>query len=312
MSELAQEQIDDEIDLKQLFLKLWRGKHIIIAISILAVVLSSLYLRKSPRTYSVQALFKPVVEGNNNGPNLSGFSGLASLAGVSLPQSSSSDFTTYQKLIFSEEVAAKVFTHEDLIMKLFKSEWDLEAQIFKAQPMNRLGQIKQSVKLLLTGSEIREYIPPNPRRLAILTAGLLNLSIDNVTGFLSLNTESSQPQIMIELILAVSQETDNLLKERFFVTAEDTLEFYHQKLLTSRSPEHREALAKLISAEDQRLMLASKGVNFVAEPLTKPSVSLYPTSPKSSLVLAVGLLLGIFLGATIVLGSHAIARPRVN
>ena len=100
MSELTPEHTDDEIDLKQLFLNLWRGKYIIFAISILAVVLSSLYLRNSERKYSVQALFKPVVEGNN-GPSISGFSGLASLAGVSLPKSSSSDFTTYQKLIFN-------------------------------------------------------------------------------------------------------------------------------------------------------------------------------------------------------------------
>ena len=311
MSELTPEQTDNEIDLKQLFLILWRGKYIIFAISILAVVLSSIHLRNSERTYSVQALFKPVVEGNN-GPNLSGLSGLASFAGVSLPESSSSDFTTYQKLIFSEEVAARVFTYEDLIIKLFKGEWDLEAQIFKVGPIDRLGHIKQSIKLLLTGSEIREYIPPNPRRLAVLTEGLLNLSTDNVTGFLALNTESSQPQVMVELMLAVSQETDNLLKERFFATAESTLEFYYQKLLTSRSPEHREALAKLISIEDQKLMLASKGVNFVAEPLTKPSVSLYPTSPNSSRVLAFGFALGILFGVFIVILRHSITMPRAN
>ena len=105
---------------------------------------------------------------------------------------------------------------------------------------------------------------------------------------------------------------DNLLKERFFVTAEDTLEFYYQKLLTSRSPEHRVALSKLISAEDQKLMLASNSSNFVAEPLTTPSVSLYPTSPNSSLVLGLGLVLGIFLGAATVYIKQAMKTPRVN
>jgi hypothetical protein len=159
---------------------------------------------------------------------------------------------------------------------------------------------------------MRKYIPPNPQRLAILTEGLLKLSTDTDTGFLSLNTESSQPHIMVDLISAVSQETDNLLKERFFSTAESTLEFYYQKLLTSRSPEHREALAKLISAEDQRLMLASKGANFVAEPLTKPSVSLYPTSPNSKLVLVLGFVSGLFLGAFVVIVRQAMTMPKVN
>jgi len=39
----------------------------------------------------------------------------------------------------------------------------------------------------------------------------------------------------------------------------------------------------------------------VAEPLTTPSVSLHPTSPKSSLVLALAVVLGGFLGAALVL-----------
>ena len=139
-----------------------------------------------------------------------------------------------------------------------------------------------------------------------------SISTDRDTGFVSISTQTSSPDLMVSLITSAAQETDNLLKERFFATAEETLEFYQQKLLTSRSPEHREALAKLISAEDQKLMLASKGRNFVAEPLTMPSISLYPTSPKSSSVLALSFVLGIFMGAAIVLLRHAMRTPKVN
>ena len=105
---------------------------------------------------------------------------------------------------------------------------------------------------------------------------------------------------MTELMIIMSRETDSLLKERFFSTSEQTLDFYFQKLQSSRSPEHREALAKLISSEDQKLMLATNGNNFVAEPLTTPSVSLYPISPNPSYVLALGFFLGVFLSAAIV------------
>ena len=45
---------------------------------------------------------------------------------------------------------------------------------------------------------------------------------------------------------------------------------------------------------------------FVAEPLTTPSVSLYPTSPKSSLILALSVVLGGFFGAALVLIRKAI------
>jgi len=311
MSEPKPAEIYDEIDLRELFLTLWRGKYVIFLISVLAIAFSSIYLRTSERKYSVQAVFKPVVEASG-GPNLSGFSGLASFAGISMPTSNSSDFTTYQKLIFSEEVAEKVFTNRELVLKIFRGEWNSDTGSFVAPVSGRLGDMKQLVKSVLTGFEKGKYIPPNPKRLSMLMAAILNISVDNSTGFLSITAETSSPDMIIELISNATQETDDLLKERFFVSAEDTLEFYYQKLLTSRSPEHREALAKLISAEDQKLMLASKSSNFVAEPLTMPSVSLYPTSPKSSLVLALGFVLGIFLGAAIVLVRHAIAKPKAT
>ena len=299
MSETKSPEINDEIDLRELFLALWRGKYIVFLVTILAIVCASFYLRSAERKYSVQMVLKPVVA-EASGPNLSGFSGLASLAGISLPSSSGSDFTTYQKLIFSEEVAEQVFTNQELVVKLFANEWNSGAGSFKAPQTGKIGDLKQIVKGALTGTEKRKYIPPNPKRLSMLISEIFDISVDIKTGFISITTETSQPDVMVELISNVSQETDNLLKKRFFITAEDTLEFYYQKLLTSRSPEHREALAKLISAEDQKLMLASKSSNFVAELLTTPSVSLYPTSPNSKQVLVLGFVLGFFLGSAIV------------
>ena len=299
----------NEIDLRELFLVLWRGKYVIFLISVMALVLASIHLRGAVRTYSVQAVFKPVLE-TSGSPNLNGFSGLASLAGVSLPTSNSSDFITYQKLLFSEEVAERVFTNHDLIRKLFQGEWNTNSGSFEAPLIGKIDEWKQLVKSTLTGMEKKKYIPPNPKRLSMLAAGMLKISVDSSTGFFSIISETSRPEIAVELILDVSQETENLLKERFLSSAEETLDFYYQKLLTSRSPEHREALAKLISEEDQKLMLASKSSNFVAEALTRPTVSLHPTSPRPTLVLAIGFFFGVILGVVISLLKHAFTKLR--
>ena len=101
-------------------------------------------------------------------------------------------------------------------------------------------------------------------------------------------------------------ETDRLLKERFIQSSEQTMSFYQAKISQARAREHREALAKLIAAEDQKLMLVSKGEFFVAKPVTEPSVSFHPTSPKSSLVLALSVILGSFGGCALVLFRNAL------
>jgi hypothetical protein len=131
-------------------------------------------------------------------------------------------------------------------------------------------------------------------------------SEDRDTGFLTLSSETEKPAMMLAVMERVTRETDRLLKERYIQSSEQTMGFYEQQLARARAREHREALAKLIAQEDQKLMLASKGSFFVAEPLTNPSVSINPTSPKASLVLALSVVLGGFFGAALVLIRKAL------
>ena len=65
--------------------------------------------------------------------------------------------------------------------------------------------------------------------------------------------------MLVALIVAATEATDELMKERYIANAEQTLQFYQSKILTSRSRERREALAKLISAEDQKIDVGLRG-----------------------------------------------------
>ena len=143
-------------------------------------------------------------------------------------------------------------------------------------------------------------------RLSDWLSEAFNSSEDRDTGFLTLSAETPRPDLMIRVMAKATEQTDRLLKERYIASAEQTMGFYQQQLAKARAREHREALAKLIAQEDQKLMLASKGTYFVAEPLTEPSVSLNPTSPKASLVLALSVVLGGFFGAALVLIRKAL------
>jgi len=295
---------DNEIDLRELFAALWRGKRLIIICVVLAIMLASLNLRLAERKYTVRYVFAPVAS-ENSGPNLGGLGGLASLAGVSLPTSSSSDFLTYKFLLKSEEVAARMLKDRDLLLSVFSSEWDTERELFRQPASGPLRSVVRGLKNLLTGNEPSAYIPPNAARLSAWMANAFNSSEDRETGFLTLSAETANPTLMVDVITRATQETDQLLKERYVATAEQTMSFYQQQLSIARAREHREALAKLIAQEDQKLMLASKGSYFVAEPITEPYVSLGPTSPKALLVLALSVVLGGFLGAAIVLIKKA-------
>ena len=296
---------EDEIDLRELFGVLWRGKFLIIFCVVAAIALAALYLRAAERTYTVRYVFSPVAS-ENAGPNLGGLGGLASLAGVSLPSSSSGDFLTFKFLLKSEEVAAEILEDKTLAQAIFASEWDTKNQTYRKPPDGQYTPYIRAIKKLLTGQDAKDYTPPNAARLSAWLSGAFSSSEERDTGFLTLSAETAEPHLMIRVMAKATEETDRLLKERYISSAEQTMGFYQQQLAKARAREHREALAKLIAQEDQKLMLASKGTYFVVEPLTEPSVSLNPTSPKSSLVLALSVVLGGFFGAALVLIRKAL------
>ena len=297
---MSEELQDDEIDLRELFAALWDGKLLIFIVTCAVFLFSSAYLHVAERSYTVSVTLRPTEEQSSAGGNLGGLGGLASLAGVQLPSGGATEFITFQAMLKSQEVASRLFADENLIQRLFAGEWDESRKSF-LQPITTLGNVKRMLKPLLTGEGQSAYIAPNAARLAKTLAEDLSVSEDQTSGMLKLSMESAKPKLASDLMLALIRETDGFLKERFVISGSDALRFYQQKISKARSREHREALAKLIATEEQKLMLATREGPFVVEIMMGPDQSLRPTSPKSSLVLALGLVLGLFLGAAVVL-----------
>lgn len=291
---------DDEIDLKELFITLWQKKIIILFACSLALIAAVIHLHSAERTYLIKAVYRPVTE-NAGGPNLSGFGGLASLAGISLPSSSDSDFLAFQTLLTSEEVADVLMNDKDTVRSLFGSEWNDETQKFAPPPPSRSSNFKRLLKKALTGKVSSEYIPPNAQRLSVVLKKMMAISVDKSTGYLIISAETANTQLGIHIFQQSVLITDKLLKSRYIESAESTLNFYQKKITSARSREQREALAKLMAQEDQKLMLAARGKSFVVEPLLRATTSINPISPKASLILILSIVLGGFFGAAFIL-----------
>ena len=298
---------DDEIDLRNLFSTLWGGKIYIMLISISSVFIASFYLQSAERKYSVEYKLKPVGE-TKVSPSFSGLGGFASLAGIQLPTSSNNDFNIFKELIIAPEVSEIIFKNKKIIRDIFRSEWDNTLNNFSRPPKSKTQIFVSDAKKLLTGNIDLNYMPPDPRRLAIFINKNIQIGEDKDTGFLKFTSETSKPELMLSLIIEATKASDQIMRQRYVDFSTEPLAFYKDKLRTARSREHREALAELISKEEQKLMFASRGKNFIAEPYINPTISLYPTAPKPKLVLALSLVLGLFLGVAFVLVRHAIKK----
>jgi len=300
-------ELNDEIDLKDLFFTLWSGKIYIILVSLISVFLASFYLQSAERKYSVEYNIKPVGETTNN-PSFSGLGGFASLAGIQLPTRSNNDFDIFKELITAQEVSEIIFENKKIIKDVFRSEWNERLNNYSRPQKSKIQIFVGEVKKLLTGNIDVNYMPPNPNRLAIFIEKNIQINEDKNTRFLKFTSETSKPDLMLSLIIEATKASDKIMRQRYVEFSTEPLAFYKEKLRTARSREHREALAELIGKEEEKLMFAAKGKYFIAEPYMNPTISLYPTAPKPKLILALSLILGLFLGAALVLMRHAVKK----
>jgi len=297
----------DEIDLNRLFSCIWRGKIFIISLSIVFIFFASMHLQTAERKYTVEYKLKPVGE-NQQDSSFANFGGFASFAGFELPSNSNNDFKIFKELISSVEVSEMIFANKEIIKNIYAKEWDTSLNDFSAPPKGKFQTLIEEVKRTLTGDIDESYMPPSPKRLAIFISKNIKIIDEKETGFLSIKAETSKPDILLSLIISTTEASDQIMRQRYINFSTEPLAFYKEKLTTSRSREHREALAELIGKEEQKLMFASRGKYFTAEPYINPTISFYPTAPKPMLILLLSLIIGLFTGCGMVLIRAAIAK----
>ena len=300
-------ELDDEIDFKELFLTLWRGKIYIILLPLISVFLASQFLHSAERKYTLKYNLKPVGEAKKS-KSLSGLGGIASIAGIQLPSSSNTDFVIFKELITSTEVSEIIFENKKIIKDIFKYEWNEKTNSFSNPPQSEMQVLLGKFKKLLTGNKNINYMSPDPERLAIFIYNNIRIKQNDETGFLEFTSQTSNPELILSLIIEAAEASDKIMRQRYIDFSTQPLAFYKEKLRTARSREHREALAQLISGEEQKLMFASRGKYFIAEPYINPTISYYPTSPKPKLVLALSLVFGLFIGIVIIYIRRSIRK----
>ena len=309
MNDYNETSNEEQIEIREFFLALWRGKIFILFLAIFFIFLASMYLRDAERKYLVEYKLKPVGE-NQEKSSFSGLGRFASLAGIQLPSNSTNGIKIFKELISSVEVSEKIFKNKKLIRKIYNNEWDSSLNSFSEPEKNKFRSYITTVKKTLTGNYEINYMPPNARRLSIYISKNISVKEDKKTGFLTLSASTSKPEMLLSLISEVVDRTDQIMRQRYIDFSKEPLAFYKEKIRTARSKEHREALAELIRNEEQKLMFASKGTYFTVEPYIKPSISLYPIAPSAKDILLLSLIAGLVSGCGIILLRFAVLKEK--
>lgn len=202
---LVDQMPDDEIDIADLLMVLWRYKRLIIGLAIffMFVAVGSSIIKK--RTYTAQTSIINMVD-NRMLRNVQGFDFETM---VQSPRNS-----ILSAILDSQSLAESIVSKHGLLPLLFPKKWDEKAQTWINEDGKKLPTDKNGAALL--------------RKMA-----KINANESNNTIMISVTTHD--PQLSATIANAYTQELDNYLKENTFSSVQKSREFLEGQLAESKN-----------------------------------------------------------------------------
>lgn len=225
----------------------------------------------------------------------SGLSGIASLAGISLPGDKAvTPIALYSEAMRSRDVAAAVVADPVLMRHIFAEEWD-EASGRWRDPGGLASGLLDGAKRLL-GVPVQPWSPPDAADVQRHLAKNLAIIEAPKTNITTVAVNDPDPEMAKRLLARLNEAADRHLRERALTRATEYIAYLERKLQEVQVADYRETLVQALSAQERTRMMASSDAPYSAEPLGAIVASVRPTTPKPAVILAAALVFGLLLG----------------
>jgi len=298
---------DDEIDLRELFAALWRGKLWILATTILGAALAVAVALWLPNVYHAEATLAPSAEQQGGGLSaLAGqFGGLASLAGVSLGGGG----------IDKTGLAVEVGKSRHFLTG-FVRRHRLEVPIMAATGMDKdTGELSIDPELYDIAQKkwVREAKPgrsadPTDWELFKVFSKLVSVEQDKKTGLVTIGVDYYSPELAKQWVDWLVADINAVMKQRDLTDTQRNIAYLKDQLSKTSVADMQTVFYKLIEEQTKTLMLAEVNPDYVFKTLDPAVVPEEKAKPKRALIAVLGTLLGGMLGVMLVLVRHALRR----
>lgn len=288
---------DDEIDLRELFATLWRGKWIIILFTIVFAAAGVFYALSQPNIYQASALLAPAQ--NEGGSRISGqLSGLASLAGVNLGGGSGANKTVLAKETLRSRAFLTDFIHrhELAVPLMATTAWDManERWVINREVYNpETSQWQQD--------DTGESQEPTDWDLVKAFRELLSVGENKETGMVTVSIKSLSPVAAKDWAEKLVQDINEHMRTQDVQEAEASIAYLEDKLRQTNIAGMQQVFYQLIEQETRTVMLANAQREYVFKTVDPPVAPQEKSEPKRALIGVIATMLGGFFGVFCVL-----------
>lgn len=279
---------EDEIDLKELFLIIWKNKFNILIFSFVITSLAIIYTLSKPNIYKSSIVLAPQTEQKNAS---GGLSSLASIAGISLGGTSSKDPSVMIATILSDysfnEYMVKKY---NLTKKLSKQENLVFALGFNG--IYNLFNSDKKEENLDTNMEGKIFATIN------FLKGVLSVSVDKKSSMITLSSTLNDRFLAKELVDIYLNEVINRIKLKDMKDIDNQIKYYNKELSTTYDVSLKEQLSKSLSALMQKRVFSQANDYYLVSKVVDSRVSYIKEKfgPKRGLIVVVAFVTSIILG----------------
>lgn len=293
----------NEIDIREIFSVLIQGKKIIIYITGLLSIIGIIYSLLLPNIYESKALLSPVEEDSSLTGALGNYSGIAAIAGISLP-SGTKDSNSVKAI---EMMGSLSFFENTVLPKIFLP--DLMAIDYWDNETNTLFYDK-NIFDDKNNSWVRDFsfpnklIPSAQESFKIFKEKHLYVVEDIKTGFITLTIKHQSPFIAKKWVETVVEEINTFYRKKDKSDSEKTVVYLNEQMLKTNLSEVKKVTAELLQREIQKLALIEVNEDYVFEYIYPPIAMEKKSEPSRAFISFIFTFFGSLLSIFIVLIRH--------
>ena len=295
----SQHYYDDELDLRELVNVIWINKLFLAAWTGFFVLISIFYTLTLTNIYTAQTTLAPTSAGDSS-RNLSQYSGLASLAGISLPGSSSGmlDKDLALSLLKSKGLLQRLIDKHDILPDLIAADhWNLNSNSV-SYDSDLYDHIK---KLWVRKVNLPFKSIPSTLEAYNYFDEAVSVSEDTKTGIISLKVDHLSPEIAYRWSLLIIQEVNEFVADMRINEAQLSIDYLNEQIIITPYPELRALFYELIQEHTQSMMLAKVRPEYALTTLDAPLIPEQKSAPKRKVIVVMFGLIGGMLGTLIIL-----------
>lgn len=301
---------NDEIDILKLLNVLWTKKIVLITFFIVSSIVSVVYALSIPNQYQSSTLIIAADDSSMDNA-FSQYGSLASLAGVSLPETRNNNNAVIgMEIIKSKQFVQNFIDRRNILVPLMAADgWDLNNnELIYDQDLYDF----KTKTWLRKPTPLKTAEPTLQEAYAHWMKNIFSISKDLKSGVIYITIKHYSPYIAEQWSSWLVEDLNKFMLDTDVAQADRSIDYLNQEVIKTSSDELKSLFYSLIQSNTETKMLAYSRENYVFRVIDPPQVPINKISPNRPYICIIGSFLGTVIGILYILILNYFSNRKYN